>query len=68
MSVTLWANLNRIVVQVIDDGPGGVDPLAGYQLPELGGALGLWVARQQVDDLIIDTPRDGGCRILLIKS
>lgn len=66
--VTLWADLAQIVVQVVDAGPGGVDPTAGYRLPDFGGALGLWVARHEVDDLIIDTPRDGGCRILLIKS
>ncbi|WP_374969256.1 MEDS domain-containing protein [Terrabacter sp. BE26] len=66
--VRMWANLTQIVVQVVDDGPGGVDPLAGYRFPDFDGALGLWVARRVVDDLIIDTPRDGGCRILLIKT
>ncbi|MET1059678.1 MAG: sensor histidine kinase [Nocardioides sp.] len=68
VSVTVWVNLAEIVVQVVDNGHGGVHPLAGYRFPDFDGAVGLWVARQEVDDLIIDTPRDGGCRILLIKS
>ena len=34
----------------------------------LTGPLGLWVARHEVDALIIDTPPSGGCRVLLFKS
>ena len=68
VGVTLWADLDAIVVQVRDAGPGGLDPLAGYRFPDALGALGLWVARHEVDDLIIDTPQGGGCRVLLFTS
>lgn len=66
--VDLWTELDEIVVEVLDTGPGGLDPMTGYRYPDALGALGLWVARQEVDDLIIDTPPGGGCRVLLFKS
>ena len=66
--VHVWAELDKMVVEVLDAGPGGLDPVAGYRFPDALGALGLWVARQEVDDLIIDTPPSGGCRVLLFKS
>jgi anti-sigma regulatory factor (Ser/Thr protein kinase) len=66
--VHVWAELDKMVVEVLDAGPGGLDPVAGYRFPDALGALGLWVARQEVDDLIIDTPLGGGCRVLLFKS
>jgi hypothetical protein len=66
--VNVWADLAAMVVQLLDAGPGGLDPLSGYRFPDANGALGLWVARQEVDDLIIDTPPSGGCRVLLFKS
>jgi anti-sigma regulatory factor (Ser/Thr protein kinase) len=66
--VELWTELDEMVVEVLDGGPGGVDPMTGYRYPDTLGTLGLWVARQEVDDLIIDTPPGGGCRVLLFKS
>jgi hypothetical protein len=66
VSVTMWAGIAEIVVQVTDAGPGGLDPLTGYRHPAELGVRGLWSARQHVDDLIIDAPPGGGCRILLM--
>jgi anti-sigma regulatory factor (Ser/Thr protein kinase) len=66
--VTVWAELGAIVVQVQDAGSGGLDPLAGYRFPDALGAMGLWVARRGVDDLIIDIPPGGGTRVLLFTS
>ena len=68
VGVTLWPDLDAVVVQVRDTGPGGLDPLAGYRFPDALEALGLWLARHEVDDLIIDTPQGGGCRVLLFTS
>lgn len=64
--VTMWTDIAEVVVRLVDAGPGGLNPLAGYRLPEGREGRGLWSARHLVDDLVIDTPRGGGCRILLI--
>jgi anti-sigma regulatory factor (Ser/Thr protein kinase) len=68
VSVRVWTDLAETVVQVLDAGPGGLDPLAGYRFPDIFRSLGLWVARHEVDALIIDTPPGGGCQVLLFKS
>lgn len=36
----------RFVCEVVDQGPGFDDPVAGYLAPRLGVGTGLWVARQ----------------------
>jgi anti-sigma regulatory factor (Ser/Thr protein kinase) len=63
--VTLWAELGRLACLVEDSGR-GLDPMAGYRHP--GGAqfLGLWAARQLVDELVITDAPGGGCRVLLV--
>ena len=63
--VTLWAELGTLTCLVEDSGPGHLDPMTGYRLPEGATSLGLWAARQLVDDLTIDTSPSGGCRVLL---
>lgn len=68
VSVRVWTDLAETVVQVLDAGPGGLDPLAGYRFPDAHRSLGLWVARHEVDALIIDTPPSGGCCVLLFRS
>jgi anti-sigma regulatory factor (Ser/Thr protein kinase) len=68
VSVRVWTDLAETVVQVLDAGPGCLDPLAGYRFPDAHRPLGLWVARHEVDTLIIDSPPGGGCRVLLFKS
>jgi anti-sigma regulatory factor (Ser/Thr protein kinase) len=65
--VTLWADPTRLTCQVRDSGAGTLDPLTGFRYPDEWGPMGLWVARQLVDDLFI-TPSVGGCSILLVKA
>jgi anti-sigma regulatory factor (Ser/Thr protein kinase) len=64
--VTLWADVGMLTCQVEDTGTGGLDPMTGFRYPEKWGPMGLWAARQLVDDLFIDTAPSGGCRVLLV--
>ncbi|MGH7357209.1 MAG: anti-sigma factor RsbA family regulatory protein [Candidatus Rokuibacteriota bacterium] len=61
-----WTERGSFVCQVEDEGPGVVDPLAGYRPP--GGVdrdgRGLWLARQLVDLLQI-VPGPGGTTVRL---
>jgi anti-sigma regulatory factor (Ser/Thr protein kinase) len=41
----------RYVCEVVEEGPGFEDPLAGYLAPRSGQGSGLWVARQLCWDL-----------------
>jgi hypothetical protein len=66
--VTLWADVASLTCQVLDSGAGALDPLAGFRYPEEWGPMGLWAARQLVDDLFISIPSEGGCSILLRKA
>lgn len=66
--VTLWADATSLTCQVRDSGPGTLDPLAGLRYPDEWGPMGLWAARQLVDDLFISKPPGGGCSILLTKT
>ena len=66
--VTLWADVTSLTCQVRDSGAGAVDPLAGFRYPDESGPMGLWAARQLVDDLFVTTPSWGGCNILLTRT
>ena len=66
--IRLWTELDTLTCQVVDSGPGLLDPMAGYHRPDLSGSRGLWVARQFVDDLLIGTAPEGGCSVLLTKT
>ena len=66
--VTLWADVASLTCQVLDSGAGTLDPLAGIRYPDTWGPMGLWAARQLVDDLFVSIPSEGGCSILLTKS
>ena len=65
VQLTLWADLGSLICLIEDTGPGGLDPMAGLRVPRDLSTLGLWVARQQVDDVFIGTSDAGGCRVLL---
>jgi anti-sigma regulatory factor (Ser/Thr protein kinase) len=52
---------------VEDSGPDGLDPLTGYRYPDDSTAMGLWLARQMVDDLFIGSSPSGGCSVLLTR-
>lgn len=51
VQVSCWNTPSGAAVQVDDDGPGLVDPLAGYRRPRAGSATGrgLWMSRQLAD-------------------
>ena len=66
--VTLWADATSLACQVLDSGAGTLDPLAGFRYPHEWGPMGLWAARQLVDDLFISIPSEGGSSVLLTKG
>lgn len=66
--LSVWADLTTLTCQVVDSGLRGLHPLAGYQFPDGWGPMGLWVARQLVDDVFIGNRSGGGCSVLLIKT
>lgn len=66
--LTVWAEAGKLTCLVEDVGPGIPDTLAGCRYPEPAGALGLWVARQLCEDVIIRNLPDGGCSLLLTAA
>ena len=68
VQLTVWADLTTLTCQVADSGPRELDPLTGYHYPEGWGPMGMWVARQLVDDVFISNRSEGGCSVLLIKT
>jgi anti-sigma regulatory factor (Ser/Thr protein kinase) len=65
--VALWAEVASLTCMVEDSGPDGLDPLTGYRYPDDSTAMGLWLARQMVDDLFIGSSPSGGCSVLLTR-
>lgn len=53
VTVTCWRTAREIGARVDDDGPGLMDPLAGYRWPNpaVERGRGMWLARQLVDVL-----------------
>ena len=68
VQIELWADVNTLVCRVEDSGTVAVDPLTGYRFPDGWGAMGLWTARQLVDDLFISNPPGGGLVVLLASG
>ncbi|MGH3631868.1 MAG: ATP-binding protein [Sciscionella sp.] len=66
--VTQWAEVTALTCQVVDSGPGRLPPLTGYRHPGTRGTLGLWAARQLVDDLFIGDAPNGGTSVLLTMT
>lgn len=66
--ITLWADVGTLTCMVEDSGTWILDSLAGFRHPDESSSLGLWVARQLVDDMFIGSPPERGCRVLLIKT
>ncbi|WP_030442794.1 sensor histidine kinase [Actinoplanes subtropicus] len=62
--IHIWAEQSSITCEVIDDGDGLADPLAGYRPPEnpRSAGVGLWLANQLSDWLSIEH-RDGANRV-----
>lgn len=63
--ITLWTDLASLTCLVEDSGPGDLDPMTGFRHPEDWEPMGLWVARQLVDELFIGNTVSGGCSVLL---
>ena len=63
--VSLWTDVGSLTCLVEDSGPGHLDPMTGYRHPGGASFMGLWVARQLVDDLVIGSSPSGGCSVLL---
>lgn len=61
VAVTCWRVKGEAGAQVDDDGPGLMDPLAGYRWPDPAAdrGRGLWLARQLVDLLDICATESG---------
>lgn len=66
--VTLWADVGSLNCQIVDSGTGNLDPVIGYRYPDDSCPLGLWAARQLVDDLLSSNLPGGGCGVLLTKT
>ncbi|MEV4707285.1 anti-sigma factor RsbA family regulatory protein [Actinoplanes sp. NPDC049316] len=56
----IWVLSDAVVGEIVDDGPGSPQPLAGYLLPDptTVGGMGLWLIQQLCDSLSIH--RDDG--------
>lgn len=69
VSLALWAEVGTLVCQILDCGPGHLDPMTGFGYPDDdSGPMGLWAMRQLVDDAFISNGPGGGCRVLLTKT
>jgi anti-sigma regulatory factor (Ser/Thr protein kinase) len=68
VQLEVWVEPGRLICQVIDDGPGGVDPLTGFAYPHGHQQNGLWVARQLCDDIFVTDRPHGGTQVLLVAS
>jgi len=66
--ISQWLEVSSLTCLVADPGRGDLHPLTGLRFPEEWGPMGLWAARQLVDDLFIGKSRSGGCSVLLILT
>ena len=66
--LTLWTDVAALTCLVEDSGPGNLDSMTGFRYPEGWSPMGLWTARQLVDDLFIGKSASGGCSVLLTTS
>ncbi|MGZ4493529.1 MAG: anti-sigma factor RsbA family regulatory protein [Nocardioides sp.] len=68
VQLSLWVDVTTLTCRVVDSGMSALDPVTGYRHPEDWGPMGLWAARQLVDELFISSPAEGGCSVLLTKT
>jgi anti-sigma regulatory factor (Ser/Thr protein kinase) len=67
--ITLWPDVDRLTCLVEDSGRGNLAATTGFRRPaEEAEHKGLWMARQLVDDLLIENSPAGGCRVLLVAT
>ena len=65
--ISLWTDVDALTCLIEDSGPGILDPMTGFRYPDDWDRLGLWVARQLVDDLFIGNS-PAGCSVLLTAT
>lgn len=68
VQLTLWVDVGTLTCLVEDSGPGNLDPMTGFRYPDDWGPMGLWAARQLVDDLFIGNSPSGGCSVLMTAT
>ena len=68
VQIELWADVTTLVCRVEDSGTVALDPLTGFRFPDGWGAMGLWTARQLVDDLFISNPPGGGLVVVMASG
>jgi anti-sigma regulatory factor (Ser/Thr protein kinase) len=66
--VSLWTDVDNLTCLAEDSGPGNLDPMTGFRYPDDWGPMGLWAARQLVDELFIGDSPSGGCSVLMTAS
>ena len=73
--LTLWTDLGSLTCRIDDSGQGNLDPMTGFRHPgspvpgrPVPPGLGLWVARQLVDVLVIGKSPSGGCSVLMTAT
>jgi anti-sigma regulatory factor (Ser/Thr protein kinase) len=66
--LALWTDVGRLTCLVDDCGQGNLEPMTGLRYPQGWSPMGLWAARQLVDDLFIGSSPSGGCRVLLTAA
>ena len=66
--ISLWTDVDVLTCLIEDSGPGNLDPMTGFRCPDGREHMGLWVARQLVDDLFIGDSPSAGCRVLLTAT
>ncbi len=71
VTLSVWGEDGRFVCQIEDEGRGPSDPVAGYHPPseKTPGGRGLWIARQLVDLVQIDSrPNRAMVRLSMRRS
>lgn len=61
ITLAAWPSRDTLLVEVTDDGDGGIDPLAGYGPPDVAGdrGRGLWLVRSLADDAAVRSGTGG---------
>lgn len=65
--VSIWVERDRLVVEVVDDGPGLDDPFATLRPPDLPRrGAGLWICHHESDRLDVRSGPDGGTTVTAV--
>lgn len=69
VTLVAWRSGDTVVVDVVDDAGGGIDPLAGYLPPDPAseGGRGLWLVRSLADDAAVCSGDQGSTVRILFE-